>query len=80
MTGRELSDALEEAGFVVRRRSTSFVWMARGDQVLMIDLEARIPEGYAARILGVTLVPPESGVARSASSALGSFPRAMPKA
>ena len=51
MTGRELVVVLERHGFIVRRRSRSYVWVARGEQTLMLDEEASVPEAYLARIL-----------------------------
>ena len=51
MTGREFVAALETHGFSVRRRSRSFVWLARGEQTLMVDEDATIPEAFLQRIV-----------------------------
>ena len=80
MTGREFVKALESQGFVVRRRSTSFVWMGCGDQILMVDLESAIPDGFLETLLASKK---SSGGRRSRPSSLGSlghFPRSIPKA
>lgn len=52
MVGRELVEQLERHGFIVKRRSRSFVWIARGEQAVMLDEEASIPEGILAHLLG----------------------------
>jgi len=84
MTGREFVVALETQGFVVRRRSSSFVWMGRGDQVLMVDLESTIPDGFLDTLLASKKsYSPPSGGRRSRPSSLrglGHFPRSIPKA
>ena len=82
MTGRDFVAALEAHGFVVRRRSTSFVWLGRADQILMVDLESRIPEAFLERLLGKgTAHEQPSGPRRSRPSALGHHhPRSIPKA
>ncbi len=76
--------ALESQGFVVRRRSTSFVWMGCGDQILMVDLESAIPDGFLETLLASKKsLFPSSGGRRSRPSSLGSlghFPRSIPKA
>lgn len=51
MTGREFVAALETHGFSVRRRSRSFVWLARGEQTLLVDEDATIPEALLQRIV-----------------------------
>jgi hypothetical protein len=51
MNGRDFVVELERNGFVVRRRSSTFVWVARGDQTLMIDVESTVPDAYLARVL-----------------------------
>ncbi len=81
MTGREFVKALEEQGFSIKRRSSSFVWLARGDQTLMVDEEAVIPQAFLDRLLGMRSLPPASRPAsRSSSRALAHFPRGVPKA
>ena len=76
--------ALEAQGFVVRRRSTSFVWMGRGDQILMVDLDSAIPDGFLETLLASKKsYSPPSGGRRSRPSSLGTlghFPRSIPKA
>lgn len=76
--------ALEVQGFVVRRRSASFVWLGRGEQVLMVDLDSAIPDAFLDRILAPRRsVAPASGGRRSRPSSLGVLgrsPRPTPKA
>jgi hypothetical protein len=60
MNGRDFVVELERHGFVVRRRSRTFVWIARGDQTLMLDVEATVPDTYLARILAPRSRPPVS--------------------
>ncbi len=72
MTGRDLVVELERHGFVIRRRSRSFVWIARGDQTLMLDEEATVPDTYLARILtpptrSPTSIRPPNSTRRPAS-------------
>jgi hypothetical protein len=76
MTGRQFAQALEAEGFVIRRRSTSYVWMARGEQTLMIDIDATMPDGLLERLLADTTTPPSR---RSRPSALGRPHRRTPK-
>jgi hypothetical protein len=52
MTGRDFVAELERQGFVVRRRSRTFVWVARDEQTLMLDEEAQIPDVFVMRVLG----------------------------
>ena len=86
MTGREFVVALETQGFVVKRRSSSFVWMGRDDQTLMVDLDSMIPDGFLDKILGSSRRSshaPASGGRRSRPSSLSLLarpPRAIPKA
>jgi hypothetical protein len=65
MTGRDFVVELERHGFVIRRRSRSYVWIARGEQTLMLDEEASVPDTYLARILGPRTLPPSSGRIRT---------------
>ena len=58
MNGRDFVAELERHGFIVRRRSSTFVWVARGDQTLMLDVEATVPDTYLARILAPRPRPP----------------------
>ena len=58
MNGRDFVAELERHGFTVRRRSSTFVWVARGDQTLMLDVEATVPDTYLARILAPRPRPP----------------------
>jgi len=72
-------------GFVVRRRSTSFVWLGRGEQVLMVDLDSAIPDAFLDRLLAPRRSgsPPSSSGRRSRPSSLGMLgrlPRVTPKA
>lgn len=60
MTGRDFVVELERHGFVVRRRSSTFLWVGRGEQTLMLDVEATVPETYLARILATRSRPPMS--------------------
>ncbi|MDB4944375.1 MAG: hypothetical protein JWP97_3909 [Labilithrix sp.] len=86
MTGREFVGALEKHGFTVRRRSRSFVWLLRGDQSLMVDEEANVPDAFLERLLGPSARPsraPRSSRRPSLSRSLGSIgspARAVPKA
>lgn len=57
MTGREFVSELEQKGYVVRRRSHTFVWIARGEQTLMLDEEADVPDTFAVRILAHSMPP-----------------------
>lgn len=52
MTGRDLVVGLERAGFSERRRSRSFVWLARDEQVLMVDEESVVPDDLLDKLLG----------------------------
>ncbi len=83
MTGREFVGVLETLGFAVRRRCKSFVWLSRGEQTLMVDEEATIPEAFIQRIVAAPSRPPPSSSARRPSS-LGpccdQSPRTVPKA
>lgn len=76
--------ALEMQGFVVRRRSSSFVWMGRDDQTLMVDVDSTIPDGFLETLLGSrkSLTPASSGRRSRPSSlnVLGRSPRMIPKA
>lgn len=60
MVGRELIQELERHGFVVRRRSRTFVWISRGEQTLMLDEEATVPDGFVVRLLAIHSLPPPS--------------------
>ncbi|AKV03122.1 hypothetical protein AKJ09_09785 [Labilithrix luteola] len=51
MTGRELVAGLELAGFQIRRRSKTFVWLGRGEQVVMVDEESTVPDDMLDRLL-----------------------------
>jgi hypothetical protein len=68
MVGREFVGELERHGFVVRRRSRSFVWVARGEQTLMLDEEATVPEGLLARLLAPHSCPPPTSLRPRAST------------
>lgn len=48
---------LELQGFVIRRRSKTFVWIARGEQTLMLDMEADVPDAFAVRVLASSHAP-----------------------
>ncbi|MDB4934987.1 MAG: hypothetical protein JWP87_1959 [Labilithrix sp.] len=76
MTGREFVVELERQGFVIRRRSRSFIWVARGDQTLMLDEDATIPDVYVMRLLGPRSRPPMS----TRRGALSTRPSARPSA
>ncbi|CAN5922265.1 hypothetical protein BH11MYX4_BH11MYX4_13990 [soil metagenome] len=54
--------------------------MARAEQILMIDLDSKIPERFLDRLLAKDSLAPPSAPRRSRPSALGGFPRSMPKA
>lgn len=51
MTGSELLAALEQCGFTILRRSTSYVWLGRGKDVLMLDHDGDVDDGVAEKIL-----------------------------
>jgi hypothetical protein len=57
MTGREFVSELERKGYVVRRRSRTFVWIARGEQTLMLDEESDVPDAFVGRILAASMPP-----------------------
>lgn len=78
MTGREFVEALEMHGFGVRRRSKSFVWLARGEQTLMVEEDATIPEAFLARLLGPH-APPSRRPSRPTSLRPGQISRMVPK-
>jgi hypothetical protein len=61
MVGREFVAELLRHGFIIKRRSRSFVWVARGEQRLMVDEEAEVPDGLLARLLAATPPPPSTG-------------------
>ena len=52
MTGRELVCGLQRAGFSERRRSRTFVWLARDEQVVMVDEETTLPDDMLEKLLG----------------------------
>jgi hypothetical protein len=52
MTGHDLVEALEREGFKIRRRCRSYVWIARGQQTLMLDEDATVPDAFLERLLG----------------------------
>lgn len=87
MTGRDFVSALEKQGFQIRRRSKSFVWLLRGDQSLMVDEDANVPEAFLDRLLGpkprLSRAPLSGGRRPSLSRSLGSVgssARPVPKA
>jgi Holliday junction resolvase len=49
--GRELIEALEREGFAVVRRSTSYVWLGRGKDVLLLDQDGEISDDVAHQLL-----------------------------
>ena len=51
MIGRELVELLEHEGFRVVRRSQSYVWLGRGEAVLLIDTSGEIAAEVAQEIL-----------------------------
>lgn len=68
MLGRDFVLALERHGFGIKRRSRSFVWISRGEQSLMLDEEASVPDGFLARLLGTSASPPPRSVVPRQSS------------
>ena len=80
MNGREFVKALETQGFSIKRRSSSFVWLARADQSLMVDEDALIPQAFLETLLGKRSHPPARQSRPSSLRALGHFPRSVPKA
>lgn len=58
MTGLDLVAALEREGFAVVRRSQSYVWMGRGEDVLMLDPDAEVEDGVAHQLLEQARKPP----------------------
>jgi hypothetical protein len=60
MVGRAFVLELLRHGFIVKRRSRSLVWISRGEQRLMLDEEAEVPDGLLARLLTATVPPPAS--------------------
>jgi hypothetical protein len=51
MKGHELVSALEGEGFRVSRRSKSYVWLARGGDELLVEVEGEIEEKIWREIL-----------------------------
>jgi hypothetical protein len=51
MIGKELISALEREGFAIRRRSKAYVWIGRGDDVLLVDEEAEVSDEVAAQLI-----------------------------
>lgn len=51
MTGREFVGALELQGYTIRRRCKGYVWLARGEQTLMVEEDASIPEAFLEALL-----------------------------
>lgn len=51
MLGRELAAVLEREGFSVARRSRSYVWLERGRDSLLVDLDADIEDEVANQLL-----------------------------
>lgn len=51
MEGHELVALLEQEGFSVVRRSQSYVWLGRGEAVLLIDTNGEIADDVAQEIL-----------------------------
>ena len=64
MTGREFVLELEREGFAVKRRCRSFVWIARGEQTLMLDEDATVPDKFLHSVLGPRSQPPPASVRR----------------
>jgi hypothetical protein len=60
MNGRDFVLELERRGYVIQRRSRTYVWISRADQVLMLDEEATVPEHFLAKVLGRGSHPPPS--------------------
>ena len=51
MMGHELVALLAQEGFSVVRRSQSYVWLGRGEAVLLIDTNGEIAADVAQEIL-----------------------------
>lgn len=51
MIGRELAAQLEIEGFTIVRRSQAYVWLGRGKDVLLVDLEAEVPDDVAHQLI-----------------------------
>lgn len=51
MIGRELAALLEREGFGVIRRSRSYVWLGRGKDVLMVDVDSDVDDELAQELL-----------------------------
>jgi hypothetical protein len=58
MNGRDFVVELERRGYVIKRRSRTYVWISRGEQVLMLDEEATVPEHFLINVLGPSRPPP----------------------
>jgi hypothetical protein len=56
--GPDLLATLERAGFTVSRRSKSFVWLVRGEDQLLIDVNADIEDNLAREIIAHATRPP----------------------
>ena len=51
MNGKDLIDNLAREGFGIVRRSKTFVWVGRGDDVVLIDEEAEVSDDVATQLL-----------------------------
>jgi len=51
LLGRDLRTALEREGFTVSRRAKSYLWLRRGEEVLLLDEDADVADVVAERIL-----------------------------
>jgi crotonobetainyl-CoA:carnitine CoA-transferase CaiB-like acyl-CoA transferase len=51
MIGKDLAALLEGEGFSVVRRSQSYVWLGRGKDVLLVDLDADLSDEVAEQLL-----------------------------
>jgi hypothetical protein len=51
VAGSQLLATLELYGFTIIRRSKRFVWVGRGNDVLMLDLDGDIDDDVAEQIL-----------------------------
>jgi hypothetical protein len=78
MTGREFIVELERQGFAIKRRSKSFVWISRGEQMLMLDEEATVPDKMLITVLGARTKPPPSARRSLRPSMTPSRPSARP--
>ncbi len=51
LLGKDLSTALQCEGFKIARSSQSYVWLERGEDLLLVDIDSEIKEDIAQQLL-----------------------------